>query len=369
MAGCKSTEANKTDGKTEEINSTLKKAADEKNVPSVPSDDVNSRYDQILKKILDKEKADKIEKDTAPQYYRLRVGDSLEISVLDEPEMTRKVNVIPDGTITYLLVGEIPAEGKTVAELRNMIEQSLVKYFVNPRVSAILDQIAKREEEERTVSVVGAVKDPGEIKIKEGDRVIDPIARSGGLLYINDWMGGRTIANLKASYISRKGVKLDVDFDKLLRLGDMNYNVPVEKGDFIYIADAENSSVYILGEVTNPQLIPYNRDISLVEALSRSGGFTHKAEKSRVIVLRNSGLGNEFVYVDVESLLYGSKDEQNMILKEGDIVYVPEQGMSEWSRYAEYLMVFGDLLLQGYQIRDQVLFPRLHRRDQYFSGN
>ncbi len=330
------------------------------------SDELDAKYDQILKKIMAKQKAEEEAKDAKPEAYRLRKGDSVEVSVLDELEMTRNVSVIPDGSITYLLVGEIPAEGKTVAELRMEIQNKLSGFFVNPRVSVILSKISKQEEEKRTISIVGAVQSPGEIQITDKDRVIDVIAKAGGLLYINDWMGGRTVANLKASYISRKGVKLDVDFDKLLRIGDMNFNVPVENGDFIYIADAESSSIFILGEVYNPQLIPYNRDISLVEALSRSGGFTHKAEKSRVIVLRDSGLGNEFVYVDVESLLYGDKEEQNMILKAGDIVYVPEQGLSEWSRYAEYLMVFGSLLLQGYEIRDQVRFPRLNRRDEYF---
>ena len=367
LQGCKT---NAPEAKTDLFNADLQKAAVEKSGTQKPSpgdplaNEVKNKYDDILKKILESEKKQQTPpEEVKPELYRMKIGDSFEISVLDENEMTRQVKVIPDGTITYLLVGEIQAENKTVPELRNDIENKLKQYFVNPKVSILLNEtiVQPKPEDERVVSVIGAVKNPGEFKIKKNSKIVDIVAQSGGLLYINDWMGGRTVANLKASYISRKGVKLDVDFDKLLRLGDMDYNILLDSGDFIYIADAENSSIFILGEVTTPQIIPYNRDITLVEALSRSGGFTNKAEKSRVIVLRNSTLGNEFVYVNVEALLYGDHEEQNMILKEGDIIYVPEQGMSEYSRYAEYLMVFGQLLLQGYQIRDQVMFPRLKR--------
>lgn len=370
LQGCK-TDA--PEANINQINSDLQKVAGEKSGPEKPvpgdplANEVNSKYDDILKKILESEKKQQAPpEEVKPELYRMKIGDSFEISVLDENEMTRQVKVIPDGTITYLLVGEIMAENKTVPELRNDIENKLKQYFVNPKVSILINETTPQLENQRIVSVVGAVKNPGEFNIKKNSKIVDIVAQAGGLLYINDWMGGRTVANLKASYISRKGVKLDVDFDKLLRLGDMDYNVLLESGDFVYIADAENSSIFVLGQVTNPQLIPYNRDITLVEALSRSGGFTLLAEKSRVIVLRNSTLGNEFVYVNVEALLYGDHEEQNMILKEGDIIYVPEQGMSEYSRYAGYIMTFGSLLLQGYEIRDQVMFPRLNRADKNF---
>ncbi len=339
--------------------------------PLQQEENLDQKYDALLKKILEKEEKKKAEeaKEEAKELYRLKPGDTLEISVLDEPEMTRNLTVIPDGTITYLLIGEVEAAGKTVTQLRQEIGKSLEKYFVTPKVSVIITNIAKYEElakPPKYMSIVGAVTSPGEYQVRENDRIIDIVARAGGLLYINDYMGGRTVANLKSSYLSRRGVKLDVDFDKLLRLGDMNYNLPVEEGDFIYISQAEDSAIFVLGEVMQPQLIPYNRDITIVEALSRAGGFTEKGEKSRVIVLRNSTTQNEFIYVDVEKLLYGDSEENNLILKQNDIVFVPEQGLSEYARYAGYLMTFGNLLLQGYQIRDQVLFPRLHRADKNF---
>lgn len=330
------------------------------------TENVDEKYEKLLNKFLKKE--DEAKENTKPELYRLKVGDILEISVLDEPEMTKQSVIIPDGTLTYLLVGEIPAAGKNIGELRDEIQSLLEKYLVNPKVSVLVKEIDKKLEEEKRVSIIGAVQNPGEYPIRKGDKIIDVIAKAGGLLYINDWMGGRTVANLKASYISRDGVKLNVDFDKLLRLGDMNYNLPVENADLIYITDAESSGIFVLGEVKNPRFIPYNRDITLVEAISRSGGFTYKAEKSKVIVLRNSTIENEFLYVDVESLVYGNSSEQNIVLKENDIVYVPEQGLSEYSRYGEYLLTFGNMLLQAYQIRQNIMFPALDR-SEVWGGN
>lgn len=298
-----------------------------------------------------------------PEPYLIRVGDVLEISILDEPEMTREVTVIPDGTITYLLIGEIPAEGQTIKELRLNLTEKIKQFFVDPHVSIITKKL-QQADKENMVSIVGALKNPGKYKLEKGDRIIDVMARAGGLLFINDELGGRSLANLKSSYFSRNGQKIKVDFYRLLQKGDMKHNLLLEPGDFIYITEPDIGSISVLGEVNLPQIIPNTKDISIVEAISRSGGFTDYAQRTRVMVLRSSLPDKKkFIDVNVESLLLG-KNEKNIILKDGDIVFVPEQGLSEYSRYAEYLITFGDLILQGYRTREAVRFPRIHRKDK-----
>lgn len=323
--------------------------------------------------------------------YRMHVGDVLEISVLDEPEMTCEVTVIPDGSITYFLVGELQAEGKTIEELRSEIAESLETYFVNPKVSVLTKKTFSPEIEEDAlanpmvsvivkelrdpntgeafVSILGAVKNPDRYKFKKGDSLVDLVARAGGFLFItNQAFGGRPIANFNTSYITRRGKKLDVDFDSLFRLGNMDFNIPLEKDDFVYIGNAESDQIYVLGEVNMPKPVPFSeKDVSLAKVLAWAGGFTERAQKSRVMVLRSTEKDNKFIEVDVESLLLGDEDVKNVRLKGGDIVFVPEQGISEYARYARYLMDFADLLLKGYQIREAVLFPRISRDDP--SGN
>jgi len=295
--------------------------------------------------------------------YRLNVGDVLEISVLDEPSMTREVTIIPDGTLTYLLVGEIPAAGKTIAELRNELNKELSEFFVTPYVSVLTKEIHLPPEEEKTIKLLGALKNPGSYEWHEGDRLLDALSVSGGLLYTQTELGTRTTANLKASYISRDGKALDVDFYNLMQLGDMTQNIPLKPDDFIYIASAEESNVIVMGEVEKPRIIPYTRNLNLIEALSICGGFTREAFRSRIVILRTERDQTKYVEVDVDDLLHG-KDIANLTLQGGDIVFVPEQPLSMYSRYAGFLSQIAQLVLDAYSVREAVLFPKLDRGKQ-----
>jgi polysaccharide export outer membrane protein len=301
----------------------------------------------------DNEQAEEAVKDMPKGPYILKIGDQLEVSVLDEPEMTKDVTVLPDGRITYLLVGEVPAEGETIEALRKKLEKKLTEYFKDPKVSVIAQKVHLEELEPGFASVLGALKNPGKFEIYKGETLTGIIAKAGGFLFVTDNLGGRTLANLKASYITRKGKKLPIDFYGLFEEGKMQFDIKIEPNDFIYIANAQTEQIYVLGEVNSPQLISYNRNI------------TDRAQKTRVIVIRGEGGEETHINVDVEALLLGDLKEQNIALKSGDIVYVPEQGLSEYSRYAGYLTDFADLVLRAYQIREAVLFPPLNRGDVY----
>jgi len=299
------------------------------------------------------------EKTSGP--YRINIGDVLEISVLDEPEMTREIIVMPDGAVTYLLVGEMQAQGLTIAELREKLTLALQEFFINPYVSIIAKTINLPPEEEKTVSILGALKQPGNYTWHASEKVLDLIGQAGGLLYTQTEMGARTTANLKASYLSRNGKKIDVDFFRLIKLGDMSYNITLEPGDFVYIADSDESTVIVMGEVNFPRVIPYTKDYTLIEALSMCQGFTREAYQSRVVLIRHYPEGStKYVEIDVNDLLHG-KDIKNLMLQGGDIVYVPEQTISEYARWARFLTDMAQLVLKGYQVRDAIMFPRLHR--------
>ena len=292
--------------------------------------------------------------------YTLNIGDVLEISILDEPEMTRDVKIIPDGTLTYLLVGEITAEGKTIKELREDLTKALDEYYIAPYVSILTKELFIPEDKEKRIAVLGALKTPGNYKWHKGDRVIDILAEAGGLLYTQTEFGARTIANLKASYISRDGKELDVDFYRLMQLGDMKQNIELRPNDFVYIANSEDANIVVMGEVTSPKILPFTRDISLIEALSMCGGFTREAYQSRVVILRPSDDDTKYVEVNVNDLLHG-RDIRNIQLEGGDIVFIPEQGISEYARYARFLTDMMETVIKGYELRDAIRFPRLKR--------
>ena len=292
--------------------------------------------------------------------YRLNIGDVLEISVLDEPEMTRDVKIIPDGTVTYLLVGTVPAQGKTIQEFRNDLTKALEEYYVSPYVSVLTKELFIPPEEEKRIAILGAVKSSGNYTWHKGDRVLDILAEAGGLLYTQTEFGSRTTANLKASYLSRDGKLVDVDFFRLLQLGDMEQNIKLDPGDFIYIANSDDANIIIMGEVQSPKIIPYTRDISLIEALSMSGGFTKEAYQSRVVILRTFEDDTKYVEINVNDLLHG-RDVRNIQLEGGDIIFVPEQGISEYARYARFITDMFEVVIRGYELREAIRFPKLNR--------
>jgi protein involved in polysaccharide export with SLBB domain len=141
----------------------------------------------------------------------------------------------------------------------------------------------------------------------------------------------------------------------------MSYNITLEPGDFVYIADSDEATVIVMGEVNFPRVIPYTKDYTLIEALSMCQGFTREAYQSRVVLIRHYPEGStKYVEIDVNDLLHG-KDIKNLMLQGGDIVYVPEQTISEYARWARFLTDMAQLVLKGYQVPDAIMFPRLHR--------
>ena len=292
--------------------------------------------------------------------YKLHIGDVLEISLLDEPEMTREVTLIADGTISYLLVGRVQAKGKTLDELQKTLTDKLKEFFVAPYVSILTTQVYASQDDVNSVSILGALAKPGSYTLRTNERLLDLLSEAGGLLYTQTEFGSRTTANLKASYISRNKKKLKVDFFKLVQDGDMNENILLKPGDFVYIANAEDENIVVMGEVNRPKIIPYTRDVSLIEALSMCQGFTREAYQSRVVIIRPGKEKSKFVEVNVNDLLLG-RDVRNITLKGGDIVFVPEQGISEYARYSKFLTDMMEVVLKGYEVREAILFPKLKR--------
>ena len=305
---------------------------------------------------------DNEKKSLSNEPYRLHIGDVLEISLLDEPEMTREVTLIADGSISYLLVGRVQAKGKTLDELQEILTTKLKEFFVAPYVSILTTNVYASQDDDNTVSILGALSKPGSYKLRKNERLLDLLAESGGLLYTQTEFGSRTTANLKASYLSRNKKKLNVDFFKLVQDGDMDENILLKPGDFIYIANAEDENIVVMGEVNQPKIIPYTRDVSLIEALSMCQGFTKVAYQSRVVIIRPGKDKSKFVEVNVNDLLLG-RDIRNITLKGGDIVFVPEQGISEYSRYSNFLSNMMEVILKGYEVREAILFPKLNRGD------
>ena len=108
--------------------------------------------------------------------YLLGPEDTLEISVWKEPDLTKQLVVRPDGKITYPLIGEIQAAGRTVRQLQEEILKRLEKYVTEAHVTVILLKAQNYK-----IYVTGKVNKPGDFVIGKPVNVMQAISMAGGL--------------------------------------------------------------------------------------------------------------------------------------------------------------------------------------------
>ncbi len=143
-------------------------------------------------------------------------------------------------------------------------------------------------------------------------------------------------ANLFMSYVLRDGRPLAVDIYRLVNLGDMDQNIVMKGGDRIYIANAHDATVVVIGEVGNPQSInvPYGFT-TLPEALVAAGGIPFTGNKNCIQVVRGD-LSNPKIYVlSWEHVI--NLPNSSMLLMPGDTVYVTETPITKWNRFISQL--------------------------------
>ena len=109
----------------------------------------------------------------------------------------------------------------------------------------------------------------------------------------------------------------------------------MRKGDYVFIAQRMESSVIICGEVKNPHKRLFEAGMGLIEFLT-AAGWMKDSHWSHVIIIRD-GLSHPKLYkVDVDGILAGKC--RNVLLKAGDIVYVPKDDLSEYNVFVNKLM-------------------------------
>jgi polysaccharide biosynthesis/export protein len=108
--------------------------------------------------------------------YEIGPEDLLDISVWKEKDLQKEVLVRPDGWITFPLVGNIQAKGKTALQLQEEITQWLKQYIPNPVVSVSIKKIAGYK-----LFIIGRVNKPGDYVVGRYIDVLQALSLAGGL--------------------------------------------------------------------------------------------------------------------------------------------------------------------------------------------
>jgi len=165
------------------------------------------------------------EASNSDQGYQLGPEDVLLISVWKDEHLTREVVVRPDGMISFPLVGDVPAEGRTVEELRIDLAKRLIKYIpaVNITVAVIKPLSYK-------VYVVGRVAKPGEFLVGHYTDVLQALSLAGGLTPFaaeNDIKVVRRVMGQQQTFPFRYGdVRKGVELEQ---------NIILQRGDVVMV--------------------------------------------------------------------------------------------------------------------------------------
>ena len=165
----------------------------------------------------------------AEEYY-MRPGDELNIVVTQQQDLGNSSTnqspfvVRPDGNVSFPLVGEIHAEGMTVSQFTDVLQQGLARYIVDPDVSVNISKLGRVR-----VYVFGEVRKPGAVELDKGHTVIDAIGAAQGFT--------RDTAKKKIFLIHQDQPKslIPINLNNMLKTGDMSQNVTLREGDILYL--------------------------------------------------------------------------------------------------------------------------------------
>jgi polysaccharide biosynthesis/export protein len=159
--------------------------------------------------------------------------DQLTIFVWRNPELGAKVQVRPDGRITTPLISDLPAVGRTPAQLSEDIRTALTKYVKDPLVSVIVENFSGTYSQQ--VRVVGATEKPASLPYRANMTLLDAMIAVGGL---NEFASGNKARLIRFDRATGKQIEYNLKIARLLKKGDASANVKLEPGDVIIIPES-----------------------------------------------------------------------------------------------------------------------------------
>ena len=236
--------------------------------------------------------------------YLIGAGDSIRITVFQNPDLTLETRVTENGNISYPLVGTVKIGGMTIPAAEQAIAKALKDgaFIQSPQVNISL--LLNRGNQ---VSVLGQVGRPGRYPLETfNTRLSEMIAIAGGLTPT-----GADIAILIGAR-DGKPLRKEIDVPGMLLDNKLQDDIVVAGGDVIYVH--RMPVFYIYGEVQRPGSYRVERGMTIRQALVTGGGPSARGTERRLRLHRRGASAK------VET---SSPDLEDPILPD-DVVYVRE---------------------------------------------
>jgi polysaccharide export outer membrane protein len=169
--------------------------------------------------------------ETAGPEYVIGPGDTVQVFVWRNPELSVTVPVRPDGKISTPLVEDMVAVGKTSSQLARDIEKVLAEYIRSPQVNIIVTNAVSTFSQ---IRVIGQVANPQSVPYRDGITVLDVVLAVGGL---TEFAAGNR-AKIIRKNAEGKQIEIKVKLDSLVRKGRMSENVEMLPGDVLIVPES-----------------------------------------------------------------------------------------------------------------------------------
>lgn len=248
------------------------------------------------------------EEDTS---YVLRPNDSIRVAVYEEPDLSVQVRILKTGEASFPLVGSVNVSGLSVSAAAAKIRDLYARdYLVDPKVTLTVDEYATE-----LISVIGAVKSPGQIPIPVSGQldIASAMTTAGGLA---DDANPGGIQLVRASGTTSTFSMADIQSGTVGR-------IRLESGDRIIVNRSPfvGKTLTVLGQVGRPGPIafPASGRLDLVNAIALCGGLTELANPKKITINRKG----KIILLDFKVI--SQRGDQPFLLQPEDVVTVAER--------------------------------------------
>lgn len=157
--------------------------------------------------------------------YIIGPGDVLDVSVWRDDALTKTVVVLPDGRISFPLIGEISAAGRTIEEIKKEIKEKLSLYVSDPILNLEVKQVNSL-----IIYVIGRVNNPGRFLLNTNVNVLQALSMAGGL---NPFAKKEKIKIFRDE--GGKTKIIPFNYDEVVEGKNIEQNITLKRGDVVVV--------------------------------------------------------------------------------------------------------------------------------------
>lgn len=272
---------------------------------------------------------------TAETGYRLGPGDRFAFFVRGRPDISREnIIVSPDGEVALPRVGILQVAGQTLSQVTATLTERLRLFYDEPDVTLIMTAFNNNR-----VFVLGRVANPGAVNFTGRGTLLEALSLAGGLPV-------DTVRSFltRCMIVRGRDMVIWIDLRDLLENGNMALNASLRNNDILFIPQSEDQMAYVMGMVQQPNVLVLRSTMTVLDAVTQSGGLARDADRNKVYLIRQSEGKGLVERINLVAMIERGDLRQNHVLKDGDIIYVDERGASKFNYYLSKLLPSMDVV-------------------------